>query len=108
MDAIIILDEESVIPAADQPMVRSILLHRADLAGEKISQRIFGGSWRGRREAEVAPILEVAEDHIVVEGDLEPIIQGVFSLGRSDHVTSRIKIGSSDRARKALSKREIP
>ena len=61
-------------------MVRSVLLHVVDLAGDKVSRGILGGCWGGRRKIEDAEVIQIADDRIFFERKLAAHGQRVSPL----------------------------
>ena len=81
-------------------MVRSVLFHGVDLADDKIGQSISGGRGSGGLEGEDAKVVQVADEHVLVQRQLAAEIERVFAFGHADQIAERIEVGGGDRAGK--------
>src|SRR5882762_7584763 len=102
-----VLYEQCGMPVAQQPVVRSVLLHGVDLAGDEIAQRIARGRGRRGLEVEDAEVIQVTDDHIFVQCQLGAEIDRVFAFRHADQVAQRIEVRGGYRSGERSTHTEI-
>ncbi len=73
--AIVVLEKTRKIPSTQEPVVGSVLLHRAHLTGDKVGQCIPGARRSRGGEIEDPEVVQVADDHVLFQRQLAAEIE---------------------------------
>ena len=92
-DSIIVLRKECVIPGIQQSMVRVVLFHAGDLAGDEVSRHIPGRRWSRRVEVDDSKVIQIADNLIFFERQFGSKVKSVSAFGHADNVTQAVEIG---------------
>src|ERR1700684_261216 len=79
-------------------MVRSVLLHGIDRAGNKIAERVPRSCGSRGLKAEDPEVIQATDDHVLVQRQFSAEIDGVFAFRHADQVAEGVEVRCGDRA----------
>src|ERR1700678_3573669 len=78
-------------------MVRSVLFHGVDLAGNKIAERVPRGCGSRGLKGENPKVIQVTDDHVLVQCQFGAEIDGVLAFRHADQIAERVEVRRGDR-----------